>query len=150
MTKTEKHFEILEGFAEDVLAIAAHGKVTRADYEEVLIPAFEEKRRAEGKVKVLLVCGEDFTGYSAGAVWDDAKFGFLYMHDIAGVAVVTDADWLRLGVKALSPLIACPVALFHVAELDAAREWINAWKHDAPGGPGVDVSGRLPTLEDKA
>ena len=146
---TDHHFEILDGFAGDVLAIAAHGRITRADYEQVLIPAFEAKRQAEGKVKLLLLCGEDFAGYSAGAAWDDAKFGLLYMRDIAGLAVVTDTEWLRLGVKALSPLIACPVALFHLEEMDAARDWINAWKHEEEGGPGVDVAGRMPALEDK-
>lgn len=150
MADNGMHFEVLDGFAADVLAIAAHGRITREDYEKVLIPEFEKTKAAEGKVKMLLICGDDFTGYSPGAVWDDAKFGFLHMRDLAGVAVVTDAEWLRLGIKALAPLIACPVALFHTSETDAAKTWINEWKHASAGTPEVDVSGKLPTLEDKA
>ena len=150
MSKSATHFEILEGYADDVLAIAAHGRITRADYETVLMPAFEEKLRAEGKVKMLVVFGKDFTGYSPGAAWDDAKFGFLHLGDFAGLAVVSDVEWLRLGVKALAPLISCPVALFHLEEMEAAREWINEWRHDAGGGPEVDAKGRLSTLDDTA
>jgi hypothetical protein len=149
MTRNAANFEVLEGFAEDVLAIAAHGRITRQDYEDVLMPAFEQKVAAKGKVKVLFVMGEDFTGYSAGAAWDDAKFGFLHMRELAALAVVTDATWLRLGLKAFAPLIACPVALFHTDEMQAATTWINEWKHPEGAEPGIDVAGRLPTLEDK-
>jgi hypothetical protein len=144
------HFEILEGYAADVLAIAAHGKITRDDYESVLLPAFAQKQRDEGKVKVLFIFGDDFTGYSAGAAWDDAKFGLLHMREIAALAVVSDLEWLRFGIKTFAPLISCPVALFQSEELEQAGTWINAWKHEHEKGPQVDAVRRLPTLEDKA
>ena len=150
MTKTAKNFEILDGYAADVLAISAHGTLTRQDYEDILIPKFEEKVRQEGKVKLFFVFGDDFSGYSAGAAWDDTKFGFLHMREMAGLAVVTDNVWLRLGVKTFAPLISCPVALFHVSELGDAQKWINQWHHEPAGGPSVSVDRKLPTLEDKA
>jgi stage II sporulation SpoAA-like protein len=145
-----QHFEILDGYAADVLAVSAHGTLTRDDYEDVLIPKFEEILRQEGKVKILFEFGDDFTGYSPGAAWDDAKFGLLHMRELAGLAVVADHAWLRLGFKTFAPLISCPVALFHTSERDQARKWINEWKHEQDQGQGVSVDRTLPTLEDKS
>lgn len=150
MVEKQQNFEVLEGYADDVLAIAAHGRITRDDYETVLIPRFEEKVRSEGKVKLLFVFGEDFKGYSPGAAWDDAKFGFLHMRELAGLAVVSDLEWLRLGLKAFAPIISCPVAVFHTDQLDEAQKWVSEWKHEEEGGPAIDAETRLPTLEDKA
>ncbi|MEM8630008.1 MAG: STAS/SEC14 domain-containing protein [Pseudomonadota bacterium] len=149
MSVNKSNFEILDGFSADVLAIAAHGKITTEDYETVLIPKFEAILKGEGRVKMLFVFGEDFAGYSAGAAWDDTKFGFLHMRDLAALAVVSDVEWLRFGVKTFSPLIGCPVALFHTSELETAKSWINDWHHDAAGGPEVAADHKLPTLEDK-
>jgi hypothetical protein len=143
------NFEILGGYPADVLAIAAHRRITRDDYENILIPEFEKKARAEGKVRLLILFGADFDGYSPGAAWDDAKFGLLHMREIAGLAVVTDHDWLRLGIKTFAPLIPCPVALYHLSEIEQAKAWVAEWKHESPGGPGADVDRKLPTLEDK-
>ena len=150
MADKKPNFEVLEGYADDVLAISAHSKITTEDYENVLIPEFEKKARAEGKVKLLLIFGDDFTGYSVGAAWDDAKFGFLHLKEMAGLAVVSDVEWLRLGVKALAPFIHGPVALFHSDELAEATKWVNEWKHHTRGKPAVEVAAKLPTLEDKA
>lgn len=150
MADKKPNFEVLEGYAADVLAIAAHSKITSEDYEKVLIPEFEKKVLSEGKVKILIIFGDDFSGYSVGAAWDDTKFGLLHLKDMAGLAVVSDVHWLRLGVKAFAPFIHGPVALFHTNELAQATKWVNEWKHDADGEPAVDVEARLPTLEDKA
>lgn len=150
MADKKPNFEVLEGYADDVLAIAAHSKITTEDYENVLIPEFEKKAHAEGKVKLLLIFGDNFTGYSVGAAWDDAKFGFLHLNEIAGIAVVSDVQWLRLGLKALAPFIHGPVALFHSNELGEATKWVNEWKHGSHVKPAVEVAAKLPTLEDKA
>ena len=135
MSDNERHFEVMSGFPPDVLAVAAHGKITRQDYEDVLIPQFEDKLLRQGVVKLLLVFGEDFAGYSPGAAWDDAKFGFLHLRDISGVAIVSDLEWLRYGVKTFAPLIGCPVALFQNTQLDEARQWLDQLHHEQLTGP---------------
>ncbi len=149
MEQTGQNFEILSGYPADVLAVSAHGTITRSDYEDVLIPHIKDTVQSEGKVKLLFVFGEDFVGYTAGAAWDDAKFGLLHLRDIAGLAIVTDNDWLRLGVKALAPFIGCPVALHGCDEMAKAREWITEWKHEEEGEPQVAADHKLQTLEDK-
>lgn len=143
------NFEILGGMPADVLAIEARGKITRADYETVLIPEVTRRTRTQGKVKLLYLLGERFEGYTAGAAWDDAKLGILHLGDFARVAVVTDVDWIRMGVKMFAPMLSAPVHLFHTAELQSAKAWI-AEDHPEPA-PEKQVAAdhKLPTLEDK-
>lgn len=148
MTDSGK-FEILDGYPADVIAISARGKITREDYETVLIPAVERVAKSQGKVKLVYVLGPAFEGYTAGAAWDDAKLGFLHMGDFARIAVVTDVEWIRLGVKMFAPMMPCPVRLFHVGETSVARDWITKDSPEAEHAPGVDADHKLPTLEDK-
>ncbi len=145
----QRGLEILTGYPADVVAVAAVGHVERSDYEELLIPAVTERIRAEGKVKLLYLIGPHFKGFTTGAAWDDAKLGFLHMGDFARVAVVTDIEWIRLGVRLTAPLMACPVRVFHLAETATARDWICGDEPpDRGGGPAVDVEQKLPLTED--
>ena len=137
------------GLPPDVIGVTAHGHITRADYERELIPRVEERLRAEGKVKLLYELGADFAGVSAGAAWDDAKLGLLHLADFARIAVVTDHEWVRIGVRMFAPLIPCPVHLFHLTERAAAQDWICANGPDRPHRPGVDATHKIPPLEDR-
>ncbi len=144
-----RNIEILSGFPADVLALSATGHVTRADYEQVVIPAVERQIKAEGRVKLFYRLGPEFQGLSAGAALEDAKLGLLHIGDLARVAVVTDVDWIRAGVRMFSPLISCPVHLFHVAETEAATVWISENVAPKAGGHEVDATHKLPLSEDR-
>ncbi|MFC2968975.1 SpoIIAA family protein [Acidimangrovimonas pyrenivorans] len=149
MSTEDGSFEVLEGYPEDVVAISAHGHISRQDYEDVLIPLVEARIKKEGKVKLLYVCGSDFEGLSAGAALDDAKLGLLHLGEFARVAVVADADWIRLGVRMFAPLMRCPVHLFHLGETEVAKAWLLKDVPEDAGGPEVAADRKLPTLEDK-
>jgi len=142
------HFEILQGIARDVVAVSASGHISGHDYEAVLIPLVEEGIRREGKIKLLYVIGPEFEGFSAGAAWDDTKLGLLHMRSMARIAVVSDLQWVRLGMKAFAPMIPCPVRVFHVAELDAAKAWIAKDDAEKSPKPEVAASHKIPPLED--
>ena len=44
--------EALKDFPDNVIAIACHGRVTKADYETVLIPGIEDKLSRHKKVRI--------------------------------------------------------------------------------------------------
>ena len=117
-------FVILEGYPENVAAFRAEGVITRDDYEETLIPIIEEKIRAQGRVKLLYWCGEEFKGFSAGAMWDDARFGLTHLGDFSKIAVVSDIKWVRQSVKLFAPLMPAPVQVFYNADIEDAKHWI--------------------------
>ncbi|HPD94057.1 MAG: STAS/SEC14 domain-containing protein [Rhodobacter sp.] len=144
---THGHFRLLDGFPADTLAFEASGEIDHDAYTRELIPAIEARIAAEGKVKLLYVLGEDFAGYTLGAMVQDAKVGVEHLSKFARVAVVSDAGWIRNGVRMFAPLMPCPVRTFPRAELEAAKAWIQA-RDEPAAGPGIAASGTLPLAED--
>ena len=90
-----------------------------------LIPKFKEMVGSQGGVKLLYWCGEEFEGFSAGAMWDDARFGMTHLGDFLKVAVVSDVEWVRQGVKLFAPFMRAPVKVFHNADIEDAKSWIS-------------------------
>ncbi|HME38415.1 MAG TPA: STAS/SEC14 domain-containing protein [Steroidobacteraceae bacterium] len=68
--------KILEGFADNVVAASAVGRVTREDYEAVLIPRVEAAAKRHSKIRCYYEISADFTGMEPGAVWEDFSLDF--------------------------------------------------------------------------
>ena len=117
---------IIEGLPDNVLGAEAIGKVTDEDYENVLAPAAREKLEAHSKIRYVYVLGEEFEGWTAGAMWEDAKLGGGDLRRWEKVAVVTDKDWVRHAVKGFGWMIPGDVSVFSMAELDAAKGWASS------------------------
>ena len=116
--------ELMQGLPENVVGATAHGRVTRADYDKVLIPTIEAKLKAHEKIGCLYHLAEDFEAYDAGAMLEDAKVGLAHLTAWRKIAVVTDVHWMRDMVKAMSFLVPCPVKLFPLAKLEDAKKWV--------------------------
>jgi len=117
--------EPIRDLPENVLGFRAKGTVTGADYETVIIPAVEAKLSKHPKVRLLYQLGEEFTGFDAGAMWDDAKIGLKHLGAWDRIAVVTDVDWVRAAVKVFGYMLRGHLRLFHNREFDAARKWVS-------------------------
>lgn len=117
--------EIIPTGKDSVLAIAAHGTVTGEDYEKVIVPLIEERLKVHGKIRFLYLLGEDFTGYTPSAVWDDAKLGFRHLNGFEKVAVVTNEAWVTNAVKFFRFIVPCPVKVFGNDKLAEAKIWVN-------------------------
>ncbi len=116
--------EILRGLPDNVVAVSASGKVSGEDYEDVLIPEIEEKLKKHGKICVLYVLGPAFSGFTAEAMWDDAKIGMKHLVSYEKVAVVSDVSWVVSAMRIFSFIIRCPVKTFGNDELSEAKAWI--------------------------
>jgi len=116
--------EISFGTPENLIIAAAHGKVTAEDYDHELIPAIEAKLKTHKKVRMLYHLDRDFTGFTAGAIWDDAKLGLHHATAFEAVAVVTDIHWIAEATNFFAFFIRCPVQVFKNDQLDEAREWV--------------------------
>ncbi len=117
--------EQLSGLPPGVLGFRAHGQLTAADYENVLIPDIEAAFALNRKLRMLFQLGDDFSGFDAGAMWDDVKLGFRHFSGWERVAVVTDIGWLRVMTTMFGFAAPCEFKLFGNAELDEAMRWIS-------------------------
>ena len=118
--------EIIPNLPNNVLAISAKGRVTAEDYESVLIPAVEAKIKEHGKIRLLYHLGDEFTGFEAGAMWDDAKVGLKHLTAWEKVAVVTDVDWVRSLTKLFGFVMHGRVKVFENNQLSEAEDWIKS------------------------
>jgi len=110
---------------ENALGFSAHGTVTGADYENLLIPAVEEKLAKFPKIRFLYHIGEDFIGYDAAAMWDDTKVGFKHLRAWERCAIVTDVEWIRIAVKVFGFIFPGDFRLFHNYEFQTGFDWIS-------------------------
>jgi hypothetical protein len=116
---------ITQGMRANVVALVAHGKVSHEDYEKVVIPAVEEGIKLHSKIRLIFHLGDDFTGYFAEAVWDDAKIGLNHLTAFEKIAVITDSPLIKGAVRVFKIVVPCPVQIFPNQELETATAWIN-------------------------
>ena len=117
--------ELLQGLPDNVLGFEAKGEVTGADYELVLIPAMEEIFTRHKNIRCLYHIGDEFLGFDAKAMWDDAKVRLKHFSAWERVAVVTDVGWLLMAMKAFGFVIPGHVRVFSNSELAEAKQWLS-------------------------
>ena len=115
---------LVDGIGGNVIALVAHGQVSHKDYELVVFPAVKEMTEIHGKVRLFFQLGDDFTGYTAEAIWDDAKVGTKYFNAFEKIAVVSDVAWIAQAVRIFRVLVPCPVEIFPNNALLTALHWI--------------------------
>lgn len=117
-------FIVIGGLPSDVIGLDARGLISASDYRKTLEPLVEEKLKQHDKLKMLLVAGPYFDGYSASALLDDAKFGLSHITTFSKLAVVTDENWLHHSVKLFGAFMPTEVMVFPTNKLDEAKTWI--------------------------
>ena len=117
--------ELLRGFPDNVVALACHGKVSREDYDKVLVPAVDRALKSNDKVRLLYEIGNDFEGYDAGAAWEDFKVGMEHFSRWERVAVITDIDWIKHSVQLFNFIMPGTMRVYPGAEAAKARLWIT-------------------------
>ncbi|MDJ0662902.1 MAG: STAS/SEC14 domain-containing protein [Crocosphaera sp.] len=108
-----------------VLAVEAEGKVTKDDYQSVIIPAIENKLRQYKKIRLLYELGNHFSGFDIKAIWEDFKVGLTHWSDFEKVALVSDIQWIRMITKLFGFILPYPVQVFHNHQLSQAQEWVS-------------------------
>jgi len=116
--------ELIPDLPDNVLGFTAVGNVTGEDYETTVVPLVEEHLAREKKLRLLYVCGDQFTGFNAAAMWEDTKVGMRHATSWERIGVVTDVEWMRNLVKVLGFLMPGHVKAFEVSELEEAKRWI--------------------------
>jgi hypothetical protein len=116
--------ELMEGLPAPVVGLRVGGEVTREDYERVLLPAVAAMHEGHDKIRLLYVIGGDFDGYSAGAIWEDARLGAHSLTAWERAAVVTDVGWIRHLMAGFGWMMPGEIRVFDPRAEGEARAWI--------------------------
>jgi phosphoserine phosphatase len=116
--------EQLQGFPDNVVAVAGRGQVTKADYVSTLIPAVDKGLSGHDRLRLYYELGADFAGIDADAIMEDFKIGMQHLARWERVAVVTDVPWIAHTVSLFSFLLPGAMKLFATKDADQARSWV--------------------------
>jgi len=118
--------KILANLPDNVVGIRASGEVNARDYETVLMPAIESALKKHDRIRMLYQLTPEFSGFTAGAMWDDAKVGVSHWKAWEKVAVVTDVHWVAHAIRMFTFAMPCPAKVFSNMEHADAEKWIVA------------------------
>ncbi|MGH9716305.1 MAG: STAS/SEC14 domain-containing protein [Candidatus Acidiferrales bacterium] len=118
--------ERVEGFPDNVIAVAAKGQVTKKEYEEVLVPEVERVFKNHQNVKFYYELGPEFTELEPGAAWEDVKESIRHFGQWEKMALVTDIEWVKRLVTGFGAIMPGEVRVFPNSERIAARKWVLA------------------------
>ncbi|HEY8194032.1 MAG TPA: STAS/SEC14 domain-containing protein [Hyphomicrobium sp.] len=113
--------EHLSNFPDDVLAFVCRGRVTKADYDSVLVPAVVKALEKQERVRLYYETAADFSGIDPGAMWEDFKVGMEHLTRWKRVAVVTDVEWIKQTMRLFSFLMPGEMKSFPTSEAAQAR-----------------------------
>jgi hypothetical protein len=116
---------VMEGLPDDVVGVSVSGVITARDYAETIVPLIERKLGQHERIKLIYRLGPEFTSFTPGAVWSDARVGIMHLTQFSKIAVVSDIDWIRHAVRAFAPLIPGEVHVFAEARINDAKAWIG-------------------------
>jgi hypothetical protein len=117
--------DLIPDLPEGVIGFSASGQVSAGDYARVLIPAVEMQLKQRPRLRLLYHLGPAFTGFTAGAMWDDVKVGLKHLGSWERIALVTDVEWLRKSVPFVAFAIPGEVRLFGNTERGQAIAWLG-------------------------
>ena len=115
----------MEDMPAGTIGFEAVGEVEDDDWEEAVEPVLRQEI-AEGRdVRLLYLIGTGAREVEGDAVKADAGFRVRHATSYERVAVVSDEDWVRPALRALSFLLPGKARGFHVRDLAAAKTWLG-------------------------
>lgn len=120
--------ERIDGMPAGTVGLRAAGKLSKADYADVLEPALREGVES-GELRLLFVL-TDFDGLEASAVPEDFKTGLqAWFRDHSAwkrFALVTDVEWVAKAMHMFTWLTPGEVLIRDLGGLDEAKRWVAA------------------------
>ncbi|MEM5492782.1 STAS/SEC14 domain-containing protein [Hoeflea sp. AS16] len=117
--------EFMSESSGNTLGIHASGKLTKTDYETILIPKLAELFKAHGQLNIVFYMDETFQGWDLEAAWDDASYGLMHRADFGKLAVVGGPAWVDRSIRLIGFLIKGEIRVFGSDQLAQAWQWIR-------------------------
>jgi hypothetical protein len=117
--------EQIENLPENVVGFRASGKVTKDEYDTILIPAVDKQANETGKLRYLFVLDTDVSNLTGGAWYDDIKMGLKHLLQWKKIAIVSDQKGVNKFTNVFGHVMPGEVKAFTIAELATAKTWLS-------------------------
>jgi len=108
------------------IGFEAVGEVDDDDWEETVEPVLRQEIADGRKVRLLYVLGSATRDVEGDAMKADTGFRARHASSFERVAVVSDEDWMRPVLGALSFMLPGKAKGFRVREMAEAKDWLAA------------------------
>jgi hypothetical protein len=106
------------------IGFEAVGEVEDDDWEETVEPVLRQEMAAGRNVRLLYLIGTEAREVEGDAMSADTGFRVRHATSYERVAVVSDEDWIRPALRALSFLLPGKARGFRVRDLAEAKAWL--------------------------
>src|SRR5690242_1347038 len=106
------------------IGFEAVGEVEDDDWEHTVEPVLRQEMAGGGKIRLLYLLGAQTREVEGDAMGADLEFRARHASSFERVAVVSDEDWIRPALAALSFMLPGKAKGFRVAELAEAKTWL--------------------------
>ena len=121
MPLTYKNIELVE--EGDFVYLLVQGKLETSDYD-FFVPEVDQQIAKYGTINMLVEL-KDFHGWSAGAAWEDTKFGLRHFNDMKRLAIMGDKGWEK-GIALFAKFFTmAKVKFFEINQKKEAISWLN-------------------------
>ena len=107
------------------IGFEAIGEVEDDDWERAVEPVLRTEIADGRKVRLLYLLGAEARDVEGDAMTADTGFRARHATSFERVAVVSDEDWIRPALRALSVLLPGKAKGFRVHELAEAKTWLS-------------------------
>lgn len=122
MTLGFDEIRLTEESEKTIITLIFKGKLEKEDYE-LFVPQVEKIMESRDKIRMFVEL-HDFKGWSAGALWEDTKFGIKHFNDIERLAILGEKKWEKPMAAFVKPFTTAQVKYFDMANREKAHEWI--------------------------
>jgi hypothetical protein len=116
--------EQLKDLPANVVGFRGSGKITKEEYDRILIPAIRKLADRTGKINYLFILDTDISNISAGAWYDDLKVGLSHLLQWRKIAIVSDQDTVNRFSEITGHLLPGEVRAFPIKDLGPAKQWV--------------------------
>ena len=116
--------QILKESEGNLIATVASGKLTVADYDQ-LLPLLKTKLAQHQKIRWYFEMNA-FEGWELKAFWEDVKFDLSHANDFEKVAMVGDKQWEEWMTKTMHPFTNAEIKYFPLSQKEVALQWIKS------------------------
>ncbi len=106
------------------IGFEAVGEVEDDDWEETVEPVLRREIAEGRKARLLYLIGSEAREVEGDAMGADTGFRVRHATSFERVAVVSDEDWIRPALRALSFLLPGKARGFRVRDLAEAKAWL--------------------------
>jgi hypothetical protein len=116
--------ELLHDLPPYVVAVRTIGKVTKEDFETVLLPAFEKVDKEFDAIHFFVLMDNNISDFTIGAWWQDMKAGIKHFTKWKKIAIVTDSTAVEKVSDFFTVLTPGKAKGYKKTQLAEARQWI--------------------------